>query len=68
MVFAIERTTAKVAAHPVAQVLRLADIEQPALGIEHAVDAGAGRQLCQLGIDEGRDHHRLQIVHRRSWR
>ena len=38
----------EVVAGPVAQVLRLADVEDHALGVLHEVDAGRGRELLDL--------------------
>ena len=43
----------RVVLHPAFQIARLADIERVALAVEHAVDAGAGRQRAQRGADHG---------------
>ena len=49
----LARAGVEVAAHAIAQVHRLADIDDFALGILHQVDAGARGQGLQLGLEGG---------------
>jgi hypothetical protein len=50
----VAATALEIAAHPVAQQLGLADVENPVLSITQQIAAGFGRHLLQAGLELGR--------------
>ena len=56
---AADRLLLPVAPDPAAQVLGLADVEHDAPGVLHEVDAGAGGQLAEGGVELGGHHPML---------
>ena len=61
------RVDAGVGGEPLADVLRLADIEHVAGGIEHAVDAGRGRRQPHRVFDRGMADRQRAFGNRLGW-
>src|SRR5262249_831047 len=53
---------AKVAEEPRAQVLRLADIDEPAAGVDHAIDAGRARGMIANTLLQSRGSLAAQLT------